>query len=126
MSRKPTSHVPHGEGPGRHKGTEQHGWSPDVDATHTEENPSARKSFETPKGSGAGRSRSGGSAQPADTGTPVPSSTRRGEDAAKKGRQKGHHDLGPKGRSGRPSGGKDSSAYTGVDPDAGGDQLSKG
>ncbi len=44
MSTKPTSHMPHGEGPSRHRGAEQHGWSPDVDSTHTEENPSARKS----------------------------------------------------------------------------------
>lgn len=50
-----------------------------------------------------------------DEGKPVESDSRRGEDIAKKG-QKGHHDMGTRGRSQRPSGGKDASAYTGVDP----------
>ncbi|MFD7629314.1 hypothetical protein ACFV7Q_25360, partial [Streptomyces sp. NPDC059851] len=54
MAESPKSHVPHGEGPGRHEGTEQHGWSPDVDATHTQDNPSARRSFDSPKKQGAG------------------------------------------------------------------------
>ncbi|MFB6805212.1 hypothetical protein [Streptomyces sp. NPDC056387] len=124
MSTKPTSHVPHGEGPSRHQGTEQHGWSPDVDSTHTQENPSARKSFETPKTTrSSGKRRTG--TQPVDKGTPVESHSRRGEEHAKSG-SKGHHDLGPKGRSGRPSGGKDSSAYSGIDPDADGGELRKG
>ncbi|MFJ3174278.1 hypothetical protein ACIPJK_26315 [Streptomyces roseus] len=125
MSTKPTSHVPHGEGPSRHRGTEQHGWSPDVDSTHTEENPSARKSFETPKSSRARKDKAPTETQPVDRGTPVESHSRRGEDHAKSG-SKGHHDLGPRGRSGRPSGGKDASAYSGVDPDADGDELRKG
>lgn len=52
-------------------------------------------------------------------------STCASEDHAKSG-SKGHHDLGPRGRSGRPSGGKDASAYSGGDPDADGDELRKG
>ncbi|WP_030768120.1 hypothetical protein [Streptomyces sp. NRRL F-2664] len=117
MSSSPRSHAPHGKGPSRHEGTEQHGWSPDVDSTHTQDNPSARRSFDRPEKSGAapGSSRGGRKAAPEDEGTPVQSASRRGEDVAKKG-QKGHHDQGARGRSQRPSGGKDASAYTGVDP----------
>ncbi|MFE5490660.1 hypothetical protein ACFQ7Z_12010 [Streptomyces virginiae] len=117
MSSTPKSHVPHGEGPGRHEGTEQHGWSPDVDSTHTQDNPSARRSFDPPKKSdeGAGSRRSGRKAAKADEAKPVESVSRRGEDIAKKG-QEGHHDMGTRGRSQRPSGGKDASAYTGIDP----------
>ncbi|KJK52592.1 MULTISPECIES: hypothetical protein [unclassified Streptomyces] len=119
MSSSPKSHAPHGEGPGRHEGTEQHGWSPDVDSTHTQDNPSARRSFDKPRKSDAsatgGRHGGGQKAAKEDDGTTVESDSRRGEDIAKKG-QEGHHDMGTRGRSKRPSGGKDASAYTGVDP----------
>lgn len=116
MATSPKSHVPHGEGPSRHEGTQQHGWSPDVDSTHTQENPSARRSFDPPKKE-AGRTKSRKGSQPgkADEGVPVESTSRRGEDIARRGGQKGHHDLGPRGRSQRPSGGKDASAFTGVE-----------
>lgn len=40
-----SSQPSHGEGPGRHKGTKQHGWSPDVDETRQQDNPSAHRSF---------------------------------------------------------------------------------
>ncbi|MFI8278178.1 hypothetical protein ACIGBH_25565 [Streptomyces sp. NPDC085929] len=109
--------MPHGEGPGRHRGTEQHGWSVDVDATHTEENPSARRSFDWPDehadAAGGGR-RSRASAAKADEGVPVEGATRSGEGRAAAGRGKGHHDMRPHGRSQRPSGGKDESAFTDV------------
>ncbi|MER7960236.1 hypothetical protein [Streptomyces sp. NPDC096030] len=42
---------------------------------------------------------------------------RRGEKRAEKTDEKGMHDTGPQGRSQRPSGTKDDSAFTGVDPD---------
>ncbi|MET9962434.1 hypothetical protein ABZ128_25795 [Streptomyces sp. NPDC006326] len=118
MSKQPTSHPSHGEGPSRHQGTEQHGWSPDVDATHQEENPSARRSFHTEEHTPdtAPRSRSSRDRK-ADEGTPVKSDSRSGEKVSKKsGGDKGHHDLGTRGRSQRPSGGKDADAFTGVDP----------
>ncbi|MFD0377957.1 hypothetical protein [Streptomyces sp. NPDC127112] len=119
MSTGPKSHVPHGEGPSRHEGTEQHGWSPDVDSTHTQENSSARRSFDTPP---KGAPRRTGKAAPSDGAgevAPVESTSRSGEDLAKGGKQKGHHDLGPRGRSQRPSGGKDDDAYTGVNTQEG-------
>lgn len=40
-----SSHPDMGEGPGRHKGSEQHGCSPDVDETRQQENKSAHRSF---------------------------------------------------------------------------------
>ncbi|MEU9031153.1 hypothetical protein AB0D46_27305 [Streptomyces sp. NPDC048383] len=118
MSRTPKPSQPaHGEGPSRHPGTEQHGWSPDVDSTHTQENPSAHRSFHPEKyapkpGPGRTVSKEETKGTGAKTGE---SSGRRGEDLAKKG-DDGMHDLGPKGRSGRPSGTRDASAVTGVDP----------
>ncbi|MFH7599249.1 hypothetical protein WDV06_29745 [Streptomyces racemochromogenes] len=126
MPSTPKSHVPHGRGPGRHEGTDQHGWSPDVDSTHTEDNPSARRSFDTPEKDTSARRAP--SVPPADTdsGTPVESTSPRGEDAAGGGTPKGHHDLGPRGRSQRPSGGKDDDAYTGVDAGRGPKGLRKG
>ncbi|MFF3448385.1 hypothetical protein ACFYXJ_14780 [Streptomyces sp. NPDC002667] len=47
-------------------------------------------------------------------GTPSESLTPRGED---RGKSRGMHDTGRRGQSRRPSGTKDASAYTGVDPD---------
>ncbi|MEU6868732.1 hypothetical protein ABZ924_36820 [Streptomyces sp. NPDC046876] len=128
MSSTPKSHVPHGEGPGRHDGTEQHGWSPDVDATHKQDNPSARRSFDSPEkhASGSGKARKGRSSRAAvDEGTPVESTGKSGEDHARGG-QKGHHDMGTRGRSQRPSGGKDDSAFTGVDPKGGSKKMRRG
>ncbi|MET9653273.1 hypothetical protein ABZZ44_23800 [Streptomyces sp. NPDC006460] len=119
MSRQPSSHPPQGDGTSRHPGKEQHGWSPDVDSTRQEENPSAERSFHTEENTPDTPSRSKRSAgsQKADEGTPVESHGRRGEDQSEKsGGQKGHHDLGRRGQSQRPSGGKDAEAYTGVDP----------
>jgi hypothetical protein len=118
MSKKPrSSEPPHRKGPSRHQGTEQHGWSPDVDETHQEANPSARRSFRTAeqtgeKGRGRTKSPEETKSVPGDT---VESHGRSGEeygDADEKGRR----DTGLKGRSQRPSGTKDASATTGVDP----------
>ncbi|MFD0427928.1 hypothetical protein ACFQ60_06125 [Streptomyces zhihengii] len=45
MSQQPkSSGSSHGEGPSRHGGA-QHGWSPDVDETRRQDNPSAHRSF---------------------------------------------------------------------------------
>lgn len=107
----------HGRGPSRHEGTEQHGWSPDVDETRQQDNPSARRSFHTEENApkpGPGRRKS------KEERTPVPgdvagSEGRRGEDYAGKS-EKGMRDTGRRGRSGRPSGTKDDEAFTGVDP----------
>ncbi|MFI5829045.1 hypothetical protein ACIA6C_17650 [Streptomyces sp. NPDC051578] len=116
-----SGHPSHGEGPSRHEGTEQHGWSPDVDATRQQDNPSAERSFHPDEYAGEGPDRrSGTKASPtkADEGTPVKTGGRRGEHKSKGSGSgdKGHHDMGEKGASRRPSGTKDASAYTGVDP----------
>lgn len=46
MTKQPKPSQPkHGKGPSPHEGTKQHGWSPDVDETRQQENPSAHRSF---------------------------------------------------------------------------------
>ncbi|MDJ0385608.1 hypothetical protein [Streptomyces sp. G-G2] len=113
------SHPRHGDGPSPHKGTEQHGWSPDVDATRQQDNPSAHRSFhpdEYAPEKGPGRKVSKEEAGNPH-GTPVKSTTSRGEDQKTSGDgADGMRDTGPKGRSRRPSGTRDASAVTGVDP----------
>lgn len=118
MSKQPrSSESPHGKGPSRHQGPEQHGWSPDVDDTRQQDNPSARRSFRATeeageKGRGRTKSREETKSVPGDT---AENRGARGEeygDADEKGRR----DTGRRGRSQRPSGTKDASATTGVDP----------
>ncbi|MFC4507865.1 MULTISPECIES: hypothetical protein [Streptomyces] len=104
------------DGPSRHEG-EQHGWSPDVDETRQQDNPSAHRSFHTAEhGGGKGRGRTKSKEEtksvPGDT---VESRSARGEESAGKD-EKGRRDTGPKGRSQRPSGTRDAAAKTGVDP----------
>ncbi|MDX6314727.1 MAG: hypothetical protein QOF84_1354 [Streptomyces sp.] len=120
MAKKPKSSQPsHGEGPSRHQGTEQHGWSPDVDAAgQQQDNPSARRSFHPDehapeKGPGRKISKEEGKTVPGDT---VKSHGRRGEEQSKGTSEEGMRDTGRRGRSQRPSGTKDAEAHTGVDP----------
>ncbi|MFJ9024797.1 hypothetical protein ACIRPU_33190 [Streptomyces sp. NPDC102259] len=118
MTKKPrSSEPPHGKGPSRHDGTGQHGWSPDVDETRQQDNPSAHRSFHAAeyadeKGRGRTRSAEETKSVPGDT---VESRSGRGEEYADKD-EKGRRDTGRKGRSQRPSGTRDASATTGVDP----------
>ncbi|MDX3612238.1 hypothetical protein OG920_01845 [Streptomyces europaeiscabiei] len=118
MSKKSrSSEPPHGKGPSRHEGTEQHGWSPDVDETHQQDNPSAHRSFraaEHAEERGRGRTKSAEEkkAVPGDT---VKSHGARGEEYGDSD-EKGRHDTGRRGRSQRPSGTRDASSSTGVDP----------
>ncbi|MFE9934293.1 hypothetical protein [Streptomyces sp. NPDC005533] len=119
MAKQPKPSQPrHGEGPGPYQGTEQHGWSPDVDSTRQQDNPSAHRSFHAeeyaPK-KGPGRTVSK-EEEGNPHGKPVKSTSDRGEEQSKGGHQDGMHDTGPKGRSRRPSGTRDASAVTGVDP----------
>ncbi|TLS43688.1 hypothetical protein FE633_24200 [Streptomyces montanus] len=118
MPKKPRPQSSRGEGPSRHQDTEQHGWSPDVDKTRQQENPSASRSFQAeehapPRGKGRKASREEKKSVPGDT---AKSTSRRGESQAERP-EKGMRDTGRKGRSQRPSGTKDDSAFTGVDPD---------
>ncbi|CAM5642919.1 hypothetical protein SALBM311S_11863 [Streptomyces alboniger] len=112
----PSSEPPHGKGPSRHQGSGQHGWSPDVDETQQQDNPSARRSFRAEEAGEKGRGRTKSSEETKSVpGETVESRSARGEeygDADEKGRR----DTGRKGRSQRPSGTKDASAKTGVDP----------
>jgi hypothetical protein len=101
----------------RRKGP-HHGWAQDVDETHQEENPSAHRSFHPDEyapepGPGREISKEETEGVPADRSK---STGGRGEDQAKKSRKDGMHDTGPRGRSQRPSGTRDASAVTGVDP----------
>jgi hypothetical protein len=107
-----------GRGAGRHRGSEHHGWSPDVDETRQEENPSARRSFHAEEHA---PSRGAGRRHVEEERTSVPgdvarSDARRGEEYADRG-EKGRRGTGRRGRSARPGGTKDESAFTGVDPD---------
>lgn len=117
MSKKPrSSEPPHGEGPSRHQGAGQHGWSPDVDETRQQDNPSAHRSFHTAEAGEKGRGRRKSAEEtksvPGDT---VESRSARGEEYGD-AEEKGRRDTGRRGRSQRPSGSKDASAKTGVDP----------
>ncbi|MFF3020853.1 hypothetical protein [Streptomyces sp. NPDC057939] len=112
------SEPPQGEGPSRFKGSKQHGWSPDVDETKQQDNPSAHRSFHPDKyapSRGPGRTVSKEEAGNPH-GKPSKSMGSRGENQSQGSGDQGTHDLGPKGHSRRPSGTKDASATTGVDP----------
>ncbi|MFE9629424.1 hypothetical protein [Streptomyces sp. NPDC006463] len=112
--RKPTQE----EAISRHSG-QQHGWSPDVDATRQQENPSAKRSFEAEKHAPApGPGRKVSKEESEGSGVDVGKSEgRRGERQASGSKsEKGMRDLGPQGASRRPSGTRDASAVTGVDP----------
>lgn len=107
----------HGRGPSRHEGDDQHGWSPDVDATHQEGNPSAHRSFHPDRYAPSGKNRepTQEDIEASLAGTPVNDVSRSGEAQAGTSGKKQVEDTGPRGQSGRPSGRKDTSEFTGVD-----------
>ncbi|MGW2918875.1 hypothetical protein ACWDBF_13555 [Streptomyces angustmyceticus] len=113
-----TPHPPHGEGPSRHKGTKQHGWSPDIDETKQQDNPSAHRSFHPDQYAPEPGPRKETSREETEgvTGDTVKSSSRRGEKQGGRAGEKGMHDEGRRGRSQRPSGSRDAEASSGVDP----------
>ncbi|MEU1447109.1 hypothetical protein, partial [Streptomyces mirabilis] len=95
MAKQPKpSEPPHGEGPSRHKGTQQHGWSPDVDETRQQDNPSAHRSFHPDQHApdkGPGRTVSKEEAGNPH-GRPVKSTSDRGEEQSKaRSDEKGMH-----------------------------------
>ncbi|GAA2324279.1 hypothetical protein OHT20_35790 [Streptomyces caniferus] len=117
MTKDRKSHPRMGEGPSRHKETEQHGWSPDVDQTEQQKNESAHKSFHPERHApekDTSKETSGREKVP--PASEVKSESRSGEKLAAESDEKGMRDMGPKGPSRRPSGGKDAEAHTGVDP----------
>ncbi|WP_342671254.1 hypothetical protein [Streptomyces lushanensis] len=90
-----------------------------MDESSQQDNPSAHRSFHPDRYApqpDASREPSPEDKKRSTAGTPVESRTRRGEEQAGKSKSEGMHDTGPKGRTRRPSGSKDASAYTGVDP----------
>ncbi|RDV52640.1 hypothetical protein DDV98_08625 [Streptomyces sp. IB2014 011-12] len=113
-SKKPPRH---GEGPSRFKGEGQHGWAPDVDETSQQPNPSAHRPFNpdtyAPEPDRPRRKPSEEEKRASLEGTTTESSTSRGED---RGKDSDMQDTGRRGKSRRPSGEKDASAHTGVDP----------
>ncbi|MGW3009170.1 hypothetical protein ACWC9R_10060 [Streptomyces sp. NPDC001219] len=113
-----TPHPSHGEGPSRHKGTKQHGWSPDIDETTQQDNPSAHRSFHPDQYAPETGPRKETSQEEMEgvTGDTVKSSSRRGEKQGGRSKEKGMHDEGRRGRSQRPSGSRDAEASSGVDP----------
>ncbi|MCS0639518.1 hypothetical protein NX801_28565 [Streptomyces sp. LP05-1] len=115
---KEKGHPEHGEGPTRHQGKQQHGWSPDIDDQKQQDNPSGHRSFHTETYAGekkaSRRSASEREKEESLRGTPLESGTKSGEDRPEK--SAGMRDTGRRGRSGRPSGSKDDTAYTGIDP----------
>ncbi|MFG2140115.1 hypothetical protein [Streptomyces sp. NPDC048650] len=118
-----SSHPRMGEGPSTHKGTEQHGWASDVDQTEQQENESAHRSFHPEryapkKGSGDEKdsTKESGGREKVPPASEVKSETRSGERRAAEKDEKGTRDMGAKGPSRRPSGGRDAESHTGVDP----------
>ncbi|RST06943.1 hypothetical protein EF910_08145 [Streptomyces sp. WAC07149] len=82
-------------------------------------NPSAHRSFHPERYAperGPGRTVSKEEESGGAHGRPTPRSTRGGEETAASG-ERGMRDHGRRGRSGRPSGGKDASAFTGIRPE---------
>ncbi|MEU6062652.1 hypothetical protein [Streptomyces sp. NPDC047097] len=108
------------QGPSRHGGERQHGWSPDVDDQKQQDNPSAHRSFHTEEYAGTKDAPSPSEQEKKDSlqATEQKSGTQPGEQQASSGKEKdtGLHRTGRRGRSQRPSGSKDDTAYTGVDP----------
>ncbi|MFE7543742.1 hypothetical protein [Streptomyces platensis] len=112
-----SSHPKMGEGHSMHKGTEQHGWSPDVDQTEQQKNESAGRSFRPEEyAPEKDRSKESGGQEKVPPASEVKSETRSGEQRAAETEEKGMRDMGRKGPSRRPSGGRDAEAHTGVDP----------
>jgi hypothetical protein len=108
----------HGEGTSRFEGPDQHGWAPDVD-DKDQNNPSGHRSLHPDTyapGPKRGRRASQEDKEASTAGTPVKSESRSGEDQGGKSAEKGMRDTGRRGRSQRPSGAKDASTFTGVDP----------
>ncbi|MFF4427178.1 hypothetical protein ACFY04_41665 [Streptomyces sp. NPDC001549] len=91
-----------------------------MDESQQQDNPSAHRSFHTEEYAPAkGPGRTGSKEEAGNPhGRPSRSTGKRGEEQKKGSGDQGmhDHDLGPKGRSRRPSGTKDASATTGVDP----------
>lgn len=80
-----------------HKGTEQHGWSPDVDQTEQQKNESAGRSFRPEEyAPEKDRSKESGGQEKVPPASEVKSETRSGERRAAETEEKGMRDMGPR------------------------------
>ncbi|MFD5634209.1 hypothetical protein ACFWJM_08725 [Streptomyces sp. NPDC127077] len=100
------------------EGERQLRWGPSVNDESQQPNPSAHRSFHpdqyAPEPDRPRKVPTKKEKEASGAGTPADSLTARAED---RGKSTGMHDTGRRGQSRRPSGEKDASAYTGVDPD---------
>ncbi len=105
--------------PQKSKGEREMRWGPSVNDEQQQPNPSPHRSFHpdkyAPTADEPRRTPPKGEKEEAGVGTSSESLTTSGED--QKGKSRGMHDTGPHGKSRRPSGEKDASAYTGVNPE---------
>jgi hypothetical protein len=114
-----TSRQPADEaGSRKSEGERQLRWGPSVDDESQQPNPSAHRSFHpdkyAPEPDKPRKVPTKAEKAASGVGTPSDSLTASGED---RGKSEGMHDTGRRGESRRPSGTKDASAYTGVNPD---------
>ncbi|WP_339134798.1 hypothetical protein WJM95_33945 [Streptomyces sp. f51] len=93
-------------------------WGPSVNEESQQPNPSPHRSFHpeayAPEPDEPRKEPTKKTKEASAKGTPSDSLTTRAED---QGQSQGMHDTGRRGKSRRPSGRKDASAYTGIDPD---------
>ncbi|WP_328672616.1 hypothetical protein [Streptomyces sp. NBC_00328] len=115
---KTAKQPPQGPGPRKSEGERQLRWGPSVNDESQQPNPSAHRSFHpdtyAPEPDEPRKAPTKKEKEASAAGTPSDSLTARAED---RGKSEGTHDTGRHGASRRPSGKKDASAYTGVNPD---------
>ncbi|MER7982758.1 hypothetical protein [Streptomyces sp. NPDC095817] len=105
--------------PQKSKGEREMSWGPSVNDEPQRPNPSPHRSFHpdkyAPTPDKPRRTPTKAEKDEAGVGTSSDSLTTSAQDQT--GKSRGMHDTGPRGKSRRPSGEKDASAYTGVNPD---------
>ncbi|GGO87960.1 hypothetical protein [Wenjunlia tyrosinilytica] len=107
-------HPPMGEGPSRHEGKDQHGWSPDVGESGDDVKQSAHRSFHPDEYAGEpGKGRRVAKEEKSGTPDPGRSETRGGEEVRKE-EGGGSRPTGRHGASRRPSGHMPGEEFTGV------------
>ncbi|MGW3661868.1 hypothetical protein [Streptomyces sp. NPDC005141] len=115
---KAAKHPPQGPEPGKSEEERQMPWGPSVNDESQQPNPSPHRSFHpdkyAPEPDRSRKEPTKKEKEASGVGTPSDSLTARAED---RGKSEGMHDTGRRGESRRPSGEKDASAYTGVNPD---------
>jgi len=115
---KTAKQPPQEPGPHTSEGERQQRWGPSVNDESQQPNPSPHRSFHpdkyAPEPDEPRKAPTKKEKEASGVGTPSDSLTASAED---RGTSEGMHDTGRRGTSHRPSGKKDASAYTGVNPD---------